>query len=306
MSRITTIIITLCLTLLQTKAETTTIWKGNKTFTSWSDVINIAGSQFEEVEADDIIKLLIQAGEGAQLQISYGNGWTNFEGIEHTSITGNYEMIVKADMVNKLKQGIHIKGINYTLTDVELVKRNKTYTTENDSLFNWNDMLESGCSKGAKCNITFKAYGGCGWHWPKGADFNGVRTIEAIFMEPLSEALIMQIFYDDGYIRRSTITKGNTTKSVIISSISKPITSINFISEKEQTIALESINIKDKNGNVIDTGLDNIRNTTNIKSTIIYDGNGRIQNEIQKGLNIIVTEYKNKKREVKKIYRKTS
>ena len=55
------------------------LWQGSKKFSGWSDVVNIEGSRFNGAEADDVLHLSITASSGAQLQLSWGSGWTCFD-----------------------------------------------------------------------------------------------------------------------------------------------------------------------------------------------------------------------------------
>ena len=102
----------ICLSLLtmalHLQAATTTVWEGTKVFSSWSDVLNIAGSEFSQVQADDVVLFSITARDGAQLQVSYGTGWTNFDGLSALSVAGDYHMVVSPAMVGQLRQGIPI------------------------------------------------------------------------------------------------------------------------------------------------------------------------------------------------------
>ena len=57
----------ICLSLLtmalHLQAATITVWEGTKVFSSWSDVLNIAGSEFCQVQADDRPRRRTAAGE---------------------------------------------------------------------------------------------------------------------------------------------------------------------------------------------------------------------------------------------------
>lgn len=293
--------VVLCLLSLQMAATTTVLWSGKKVFASWSDVIHVAGSKFGQVEADDIVCFEIEAGSGAQIQVSYGSGWTNFEGLEHLGISGSYDMIVASGMVSQLKQGIHVKGVNYTLTAIKLLKRDQAYTTQNEELFGWDLLMESGSDKGDKCNISMKAYGGCGWVWPQGADFSQVRWVEVCFAAPLEQPLIIQVYDDKGGIKRVVAPIGSTEKLLAITGGMSVATCLSFISEKPQTIALQSVNVKDKSGNLITSDVESVSSDAwVVKSERYYDMNGRKMTDMQSGLNIVVTEYVTGQQRVKK------
>lgn len=294
-----------CLLCLHLEASTTTVWSGNKSFGNWSDVVNINGSSFKNVEADDIVRFEIEASDGAQLQVSYGSGWTNFSGLEHLNISGSYDLIVTSAMVAQLKQGIHVKGVNYTLTAVQLIKRDESYSTENEELFSWERIQESGCKKGNKCNISLMAYSGFGWVWPDGVDLSKTNAVEVNFSAPLEENIVMQIFYGKDKLRKTTITAGSTNKQITATIAMRKVYSVNFISEKPQTIALQSVNITDDNGNPITSGIDQVQdNAQTVKRQMFYDISGRQINSLQKGINIVVTEYTTGQRTVEKLIRK--
>ena len=97
-----------------------TVWQGSKQFTGWGDVLNIEGSKLSGAKADDMLHLSITASAGAQLQVSWGSNWTNFDGLDARSISGDYDIVVTKQDVGRLSQGIHIKGVNFTLTAVTL------------------------------------------------------------------------------------------------------------------------------------------------------------------------------------------
>lgn len=42
------------------------VWQGTKQFQSWSDVVNIDGSKFQQASSDDVLRLSITADGGAQ------------------------------------------------------------------------------------------------------------------------------------------------------------------------------------------------------------------------------------------------
>ena len=139
-------------------ASETVVWQGSKQFTNWSDLLNIDGSKLSSAKADDVLCLSITASQGAQLQMSWGNNWTNFEGLEHLDISGNYEMQLTSQDLARIKQGIHIKGVNFTLTAVILKTNDGVYETQSEELFGWNDMIMSGATQGQTCTIGLKAF----------------------------------------------------------------------------------------------------------------------------------------------------
>lgn len=133
------------------------LWQGSKKFSGWSDVVNIEGSRFNGAEADDVLHLCITASTGAQLQLSWGSGWTCFDGLEHQNVNGDFDLLLTAQDVSRLKQGIHIKGVNFTLTAVSLRSNDGEYTTQAEDLFAWQDMLLSGATQGQTCTVGLKA-----------------------------------------------------------------------------------------------------------------------------------------------------
>lgn len=49
--------VVLALLMMGASARETVVWKGNKSFASWSDVLNIEGSVFNQTRADDVLLL---------------------------------------------------------------------------------------------------------------------------------------------------------------------------------------------------------------------------------------------------------
>lgn len=281
-------------------AVTITLWSGQKTYTNWSDVINIDGSKFSEVKADDVVRFVIKTSNNAQLQVSYGTGWINFDGLSSLSITGTYEMVVTNTMVSQLKQGIHVKGINYTLSAVELVSGNEPYVTECETLFGWEKLLVSGATKGETSSVGIKAYGGTGWYWREGIDFTQYRNLDIQFQQPLSSPLILQLLYGESGILGVTISAGRENYILSFSSNHKDVYSLNFISERPQNISLGSVNLIDKQGNIVTSGIKNVDfNTGNdaFDETMIvkrqyYNAAGQRMDCPQPGLNILYMELK--------------
>ena len=171
------------------------LWQGSKKFSGWSDVVNIEGSRFNGAEADDVLHLSITASSGAQLQLSWGLGWTCFDGLEHQNVNGDFDLLLTTQDVSRLKQGIHIKGVNFTLTAVSLRSNDGEYTTQAEDLFAWQDMLLSGATQGQTCTVGLKAYGGAGWYWPENntshisqaADFRKLRQAHPNKMTAMPE-----------------------------------------------------------------------------------------------------------------------
>lgn len=108
--------------------DTGTIWEGPLIMGSWADAAILEGDLFADVQDGDIMRLNITATNDAQLQISYGNSWTNFDGLSALPIKGTYDFAITRDNLPMLLQGIHIKGINYTLKSVRIIKHDGSET----------------------------------------------------------------------------------------------------------------------------------------------------------------------------------
>ena len=93
--------------VILTWGTTVSVWQGSKTFSTWSDVLNISGSNFSKVKADDVVVFCLKSNGDAKLQVSYGSAWTNFSGLEALPVVGDYSMVVTTQTSSWLKQGIH-------------------------------------------------------------------------------------------------------------------------------------------------------------------------------------------------------
>ena len=278
----------LLLVVIKAGATETTVWQGSKKFTSWSDVLNIEGSKLNKVNADDVLHLSIQASAGAQLQLSWGSSWTCFDGLEHKDINGDFEMVITAQDVNRIKQGIHVKGVNFTLTAVKLKSNDGEYTTMAEDLFDWKNMLLSGATQGKSCVVGLKAYGGAGWYWPEKVDLSGYGSVVIELLQPAAEMLTVQLLYDEKGVKRQNIIKGGTQCKLLLNTTHKNVSSLNIISEKAQTVAIGSVNLTDKQGNVVPTFIDEQSIlASRILSVEYYNTSGVRLNLPQPGINIV-------------------
>lgn len=227
------------------------LWQGSKSFGSWSDVLDISGSKFSKAKADDVLRLSITASDGAQLQLSWGSSWTCFDGLEALSVGGDYDLLLGSQDAARLRQGLHIKGVNYTLTAVSLLSNDGEYTTQSEELFAWEDVLLSGASQGQTCTIALQAYGGAGWYWPETVDMSSYGTIVVQLLQPAAETLTVQLLYGETGVKRQTIAKGGTQCKIVLNTAHKKVYSVNMISEKAQTVSIGSVELTDKQGNVV-------------------------------------------------------
>ncbi len=271
---------------IATSASETTIWQGSKRFTGWGDQLTIEGNKFSSAKSDDVLCLRITASSGAQLQLSWGSSWTCFDGLEHLDINGDYEMLLTAEMVNRIRQGIHIKGVNYTLTAVTLKSNDGEYTTESASLFAWKDMLMSGAVKGQSCTVNLKSYAGAGWYWNEPVDLSSYGSIVIRLLQPAAETMLAQLLYNDRYVKRQTLVKGATECKLALTASHTKCYSVNIISEKAQTVAIGSVDLTDQQGNVVSSVLSS-PDTKQVLSVEYYDTAGIRRHCLQPGINII-------------------
>lgn len=283
-------------------ATETTVWQGTKTFASWSDVLNIDGSKLKGAKADDVLHLSITASDGAQLQISWGAGWTNFDGLGALGISGDYDMPLTAENASRLTQGIHIKGVNFTLTAVVLKTNDGEYTTESEELFAWKDMLMSGATQGQKCTMVIKPYGGAGWHWPETVDLSGYGSIVIELLQPASENLTAQLLYGEKSVKRQVIAKGAAQCKLTLTAAHRKAYSLNFISEKDQVVALGRVNLTDKQGNIVPTGISSlVTDESQVVATEYYNLAGVRHSGMQPGVNIVKSVMKGGRTVVRKV-----
>ena len=284
------VLIALLLFSANMRAAETVVWQGSKQFQDWTDVVNIDGNKFRQTNTDDVLRLSITAGEGAQLQMSYGSDWTNFDGLGSLPIKGDYEMMMTSQTIGLLKQGIHIKGVNYTLTAVTLVRNDGKYTTASEELFGWRHMLTSGATRGESSSIGMMAYGGAGWYWHEGADMGDMGSVAVKLLQPAAETIIVQLLYDDSGVERLQIEKDGTSCMIPLSAKHNKVYSVNLMSQKSQTISLASVNLLDKRGNPVSTGINPVISEAQDASPEYYSLSGIRLNGPKPGINIIKTK----------------
>lgn len=286
------------------QAASTVVWKGSKHFASWTDVVNISGEKFNSAKADDILLLSITAESGAQLQISYGSGWTNFEGLTALSVKGDYQMVLNAQTIERLCQGIHIKGINYTLTSVSIESSEGQYSTSCNSLFDWSDLQASGTSLGETSTMGIQAYGGCGWYWSEPIDLSAYGSIEVELLRPVTERLIVQLLYDDTGVKAQQIAIGGNKCKITLDSRFTGVYSLSFMSEKAQTLALASVNLLDKQGNPVTSAINSLSDDEPHAITEHYNISGIRLSVPQSSLNIVKTRYKDGRVMTRKVWKR--
>ena len=197
-------------------------------------------------------------------------------------------MVLTAQDANRIKQGIHIKGVNFTLTAVKLKSNDGEYTTMAEDLFDWKNMLLSGATQGLSCIVGLKAYGGVGWYWPEKVDLSGYGCVVIELLQPAAEMLTVQLLYDQKGVKRQNIIKGSTRCKLLLNTTHKNVYSLNIISEKAQTVAIGSVNLTDKQGNVVPTSIDEQSIlASRILSVEYYNTAGVRLNLPQPGINIV-------------------
>lgn len=282
-------------------ATETILWQGSKNFLGWSDVLNVNGDKFNDAKADDVLHLSIIASEGAQLQLSWGNSWICFDGLECMDIRGNYNILLTANDVSRVKQGIHIKGVNYTLTAVTLKSNDGEYETQANELFAWQDMLLSGAMQGNKCTVSLKPYGGLGWYWPETVDLSSYGGIVVKLLQPAAETMTVQLLYNEDNVKKQQIVKGAAQCKLVLTAAHKNVYSVNIISEKTQTVSIGSINLTDKSGNVVSTSIGSLPSTSpRILSTEYYNAAGVRITHQQRGITIVKENLEGNRTVIKK------
>lgn len=285
---------------LTMQGATTVVWQGIKTFSLWSDILDIRGSKFSKVKADDVVMFSLTVNGDAKLQVSYGSGWINFAGLEALPVAGDYSMVVTAQMAALLKQGIHVKGTGYTLKAVSIVSNDAGYTTSSADLFAWTDLLTSGATRGETSTVSVMAYGGVGWYWPEPRDLSGFGSIEISLLQPAAEPVIVQLLYGDTGVKCVTMARGTTTCRLMLNAAHKSVYSFNIMSKKAQVVAIGSVNILDKQGNV--TAIGQLDNPT-CQTTRSYNLNGMEHDQPNKGINIVESKTQGGQTSARKIVR---
>ena len=290
----------LFISTLEAKATNTVVWQGSQQFTGWSDVLNIDGSKFGEARADDVLLFTITASNGAQLQISYGASWTNFDGLDCLDIEGDYQMALSSQTLQQVQQGIHIKGKNYTLTAVTIVSYDGEYSTESPDLFAWDQLLTSGATRGQSCTVGFLAYGGAGWYWPETVDLTSYGCIIIELLQPAPEAMTAQLLFGETGVRRQNFVKGARKCKVPIGRNCTNVWSLNLITDKAHTVTIASVNLADEQGNVVPSGTGRVATADRILSVEYYSLDGRRHSQPQRGINIVKTLFEGGRSTVRK------
>jgi hypothetical protein len=273
--------------VILTWGATITVWQGCKTFSTWSDVLNISGSNFLKVKADDVVVFCLTSNGDAKLQVSYGSVWINFAGLESLPVAGDYSMVVTSQTAGWLKQGIHVKGTGYTLTAVNIVINDADYTTNSADLFAWNSLMTSGATRGERSTVSLMAYGGAGWYWSEARDLSVFGSIEINLLQPALEPVIVQLLYGDTSAKRMKIAKGATTCRLALSGAHTSAYSFNIMSEKPQTVAIGSVNLLDKEGKL--TGISQVEDGDESATTYYGLDGMRLKQPCQR-INIVVTK----------------
>lgn len=247
-----------CVMVGSMMGSTTSLWSGNQNFTDWSTVVNISGSKFQKVKAGNLVHFVMETRDGAQLQVSYGSSWTNLPDLSSRSVSGNYDMLVTQSMVSQLKQGIHVKGVNFTLTAVQLFAFDGSYTTESPEFFAWDDLFVSGGTKDDTW-LSMKPYSGAGWYWAAAQDFSVYDSLQIKFQMPTDQPLQLQVLYSSSGVRRVTLPADTESYSLRLTTAMKAVYSVNLLAEQAQSVALASVNFVDKEGNIVPTAIEDMK-----------------------------------------------
>lgn len=282
-------------------AVSTTLWSGSKQFrTSWNDVVNIAGAKFLDTQVGDVLVLSIDASSGAKLQISYGSQWKNFDGLASLEIGGCFNMFISESMLSCFQEGIHIKGVNYKLTQVSILHSDQDFMTKSDKLFAWDKMIVSGAEKGSRGTVGIKERGGIGWYWPDEIDMSGYKQIDVEMQQEVLSPVIVQILYGEKSVLASTIEAGEKSCSLLLSSQMKNVYSLNIMSASPQAVLLAQVNLLDNQGNPVVTSIQSVGDDA--EETVTYFSiNGKQIECPVKGVNIMRIKTKSGKTVVKKV-----
>jgi sugar phosphate isomerase/epimerase len=112
-------------------ASSSVIWKGTFVADNWTNLLAINGSYFNNAKAGQklVFKTSVATGE---IQINYGteNGYQKI--VDYDNFTnGTYTLILTDANIAQLKQGLVVKGHDYTLTSVELQSNNESSDIDN-------------------------------------------------------------------------------------------------------------------------------------------------------------------------------
>ena len=127
-----------------------------------------------------------------------------------------------------------------------------------------------------------------GWYWPEKVDLSGYGSVVIELFQPAAEMLTVQLLYDEKGVKRQNIIKGSTRCKLLLNTTHKNVYSLNIISEKAQTVAIGSVNLTDRQGNVVPTCIDEQSIlASRILSVEYYNTAGVRLNLPQAGINIV-------------------
>ena len=186
-------------------------------------------------------------------------------------------------------------------TAATLTSDDGEYTTESADLFAWDRLLTSGATRGQSCTVSFKAYGGTGWYWPETVNLTEYSCVIIELLQPAPEAMTAQLLFGETGVRQQNFVKGAKKCKVPIGKNCTDVWSLNLITDKEQTVTIASVNLVDKQGNIVPSGVESIAANARIVSVEYYSLDGRRLAQPQPGINIVKTVLEGGRSTVRKI-----
>ena len=108
-----------------TDTSSSVIWSGNFNAGSWTNLLAIDGSYFNNAKAGQQLVFKTSSATG-EIQIDYGTESSFEKIVDYDNFTnGTYTLTLTDENIAQLKKGLIVKGHDYTLTSVEISSSSK-------------------------------------------------------------------------------------------------------------------------------------------------------------------------------------
>ena len=115
----------------------TNLWTGTQEMdANWSNWLTIASSSFQDAEVGNVLSVYVSKTSASSAQVMLNTGsWKTMPGAESGQTVGSAPCEIKwkitEDMLTELKSGgVIVKGVSYTTTSIDLIRKVKTSDTE--------------------------------------------------------------------------------------------------------------------------------------------------------------------------------
>ena len=115
----------------------TNLWTGTQEMdANWSNWLTIASSSFQDAEVGNVLSVYVSKTSASPAQVMLNTGsWKTMPGAESgknvDSAPCEIKWVITADMLTELKSGgVSVKGVSYTTTSIDLIRKVQTSDTE--------------------------------------------------------------------------------------------------------------------------------------------------------------------------------